>query len=307
MTALAKENLQLVQRRALEGQVASASVFSVDVEEWFQVGAFENTLKREDWPHLESRVVQQTNIILEILSQAKVTATFFCLGWVAERHPALISQIASAGHEIGCHGMDHERIFRFSREEFLADIQRAKALLEDAAGQAVKGYRAPSFSMSKEVWGHYKMIEEAGFAYSSSIMPAKTDHYGSEGIPRVPFYPLKSSALIEVPMTVAAIGGKTVPASGGGYFRLLPQFVSEWLAKRAHNQTGIGAIFYMHPWELDPDQPFIANAPWLSRFRHYTGQKKMPGKIASLLARRPHMRMDMFLDRYFERPVENGR
>ena len=300
MTAFAMDDLQLVQQRMLEGQTACANVFSVDVEEWFQVGAFESTLSRDDWPKLESRVEHQTETILEILSSAKVTATFFCLGWVAERAPGLIARIADAGHEIGCHGMDHQRVFRFSPDEFYSDVTNAKALLEDAGGRPVKGYRAPSFSMSRETWSHYEKLNEAGFEYSSSLVPAKTDHYGSAGMPRTPFYPLKSSRLIEVPMTVAAFGQKTVPASGGGYFRLLPTIVSEWLGERARNQTGIGTIFYMHPWELDPDQPYIANAPLLSRFRHYTGQKAMAAKIASLLSRRNYMRMDRFLDEYFE-------
>lgn len=306
MTAFAMDDLRLVPQRKPEGDTACANVFSVDVEEWFQVGAFETTLTRDDWPSLESRVEHQTGIILDVLAESQVNATFFCLGWVAERTPRLIARIVDAGHEIACHGMDHQRVFRFTSEEFFADVVKAKALLEDAGGSPVIGYRAPSFSMSGDTWTHYEKLTEAGFEYSSSIVPAKTDHYGAAGLPRVPFYPLRSSNLIEVPMTVAAFGGKTVPASGGGYFRLLPQFASGWLSNRARKQTGVGTIFYMHPWEMDPEQPYISEAPFLSRFRHYTGQGTMRSKIANLLSKRKYMRMDLFLQEYFEGVSSNG-
>lgn len=275
------------------------NVFSVDVEEWFQVGAFENTLHRSDWPSLESRVELQTNEILELLDAHSVSATFFCLGWVADRHPALLRTIARAGHEIACHGMDHRRIFTFTAEEFAKDIAQSKRLLEDASGTQIRGYRAPSFSMNIDTWSFYQMLQDAGYTYSSSVVPAKTDHYGIEGVPRVPFYPLENSKFIEVPMTVAQIGGTTIPASGGGYFRLLPQFLSRFLMKKAKAQTGLGTIFYMHPWEIDPDQPFVKEAPLLSRLRHYTNQSHMADKISNMLARGQFTRMDQFLSSQF--------
>ena len=260
--------------------------FTVDVEEWFQVGAFEHTIKRDEWPVLESRVEHQTYKVLTFLDQQKIKATFFCLGWVAERHPLLIHAIHSAGHEVGCHGLDHERLFRFSETEFKQDITKAKALLEDAIGAEVTGYRAPSFSLSAKVWWAYDVLEAVGFKYSSSLYPLKTDHYGMPNAPRRPFWPIGEGRVLEIPMTVWHTPVRSLPASGGGYFRLLPYLIGKNLFLRGSRQTGTPGIFYMHPWEMDPDQPFRADAPWLSRFRHYTGQKALPEKLARLCAGR---------------------
>ncbi len=295
MSNIVLDDLQLVPRGAVDQNSQPLNAFSVDVEEWFQVGAFEKTLNREDWPDLESRVEQQTNKILKILDQHGVSATFFCLGWVAERHPALLRSIADAGHEIGCHGMDHCRIFALSAQAFEQDIRRAKGLLEDTSGSSVVGYRAPSFSMNSDTWPYYKLLEKAGYLYSSSVVPAKTDHYGMKGLPRVPFYPINNSNFVEVPMTVAQVGGTTLPASGGGYFRLLPQFLSYFLMNKAYAQTGVGNIFYMHPWEIDPDQPFVREAPLVSKLRHYSFQSRMAGKISKLLTRGRFTRIDHLL------------
>lgn len=187
MAAFVVDDLQLAPRRRKDHAAVINNVFSVDVEEWFQVGAFENTLSREDWPQLESRVELQTHKILQLLETTNTKATFFCLGWVAERSPKLIKTISDQGHEIACHGMDHQRVFRFSASEFLEDVSCAKNLLEDACGKPVQGYRAPSFSMSQDTWGHYEQLIEAGFRYSSSVVPAQTDHYGAAGRPRVAF------------------------------------------------------------------------------------------------------------------------
>ena len=254
-------------------------MFSVDVEEWFQVGAFETTLDRSDWPSLESRVEHQCHHVLAILAECGVKATFFCLGWVAERHPLLISSIQKEGHEIACHGMAHERIFRFSRDAFFNDVRHAKTLLEDACGVEVTGYRAPSFSLTADIWWAYEILEEVGFRYSSSLYPLKTDHYGMPSAPRKPFWPIGEGRVLEVPMTVCNILGRALPASGGGYFRLLPYALGHGLFRRGTRQTGTPGIFYMHPWEVDPEQPHIADAPWLSRFRHYTGQRALPDKL----------------------------
>ena len=288
-------DLQIVPRSTVDQNSLPLNAFSVDVEEWFQVGAFETTLNREDWPHLESRVEHQTLKILKILEESSVSATFFCLGWVAERHPALLRSISDAGHEIGSHGMDHRRIFALTAQDFDQDIRRTKGLLEDTSGSRVKGYRAPSFSMNSDTWSYYQLLEKAGYLYSSSVVPAKTDHYGMKGLPRVPFYPISDSNFIEVPMTVAQIGAKTLPSSGGGYFRLLPQFFSRFLMKKAYAQTGIGTIFYMHPWEIDPDQPFVREAPLVSRIRHYSFQARMAGKISKLLTEGQFTRIDRLL------------
>jgi len=256
--------------------------FTVDVEEWFQVGAFETTLKREDWPALESRVERQTYSVMALLEEAGVKATFFCLGWVAERKPLLIHALHEAGHEVACHGRDHRRLFTMDRATFERDIAVSKAQLEDATGAPVMGYRAPSFSLTPDVWWVYDVLAEAGFAYSSSLYPVKTDHYGMPSAPRQPFWPTAERAILEVPMTVCHFLGRSLPASGGGYFRLLPYGLGRWLLAKGSKQTGSPAVFYMHPWEMDPDQPFVADAPWLSRFRHYSGQSALAGKLRRL-------------------------
>lgn len=304
MSTIAPASLRLVPRRTTVGGGLSSNIFSVDVEEWFQVGAFENTLSRDHWNSLESRVVAQTEFVLDLLSQAEVKGTFFCLGWVAERFPQLISKIATAGHEVGCHGMDHRRIFTMSPAEFLDDVTRAKNLLEEASGLPVRGYRAPSFSMTPECWDFYERLEEAGFSYSSSIVPAKTDHYGAAGLPRTPFFPLKNRKIIEIPMTVATFGQTAVPASGGGYFRLLPMLLSSWFMGRARRQTDFGTVFYMHPWEMDPGQPFVDHAPLRSRLRHYTGLAAMSGKVKKLLSNAAFDRVDAVVAQSFEWSAE---
>lgn len=261
---------------------ASQFAFTVDVEEWFHVGAFENTLSRADWPQLESRVELQTHAVLSLLDDIGVKGTFFTLGWVAERCPALVKDIVEAGHELGCHGMDHQRLFNLSREELADDIKRSKALLEDASGTTVTGYRAPSFSLTPDVWWAYEILEDAGFQYSSSLYPVATDHYGAAAAPRVPFYPTNTGRLVEIPMTVCDLPFRRLPASGGGYFRLLPFALSRFLFEKALSQTKTPSLYYMHPWEMDEGQPFVKEAPWLSRFRHYTGQGKLPNKIRKL-------------------------
>lgn len=258
------------------------NVFTVDVEEWFQVGAFETTFGRDDWSSLESRVELQTFRVLELLDSLSVQGTFFCLGWVAERYPRLIADIAQQGHEIACHGTDHQRLFNLDQKSFRADILASKKLLEDASGAEVVGYRAPSFSLTAGVWWAYDLLEEAGFRYSSSLYPVKTDHYGMEEAPRQPFYPTESGKIVEIPMTVCDVFSRRIPASGGGYFRLLPYGLSEYLMTRGARQASVPAIYYMHPWEMDPGQPFVAEAPWLSKFRHYSGQSKLPAKLKKL-------------------------
>ncbi|WP_262695019.1 XrtA system polysaccharide deacetylase [Kordiimonas aquimaris] len=279
-------------------------VFSVDVEEWFQVGAFENSLSRSDWSDLESRVVIQTEKILSLLERTNVKATFFCLGWVAEREPELIKKISDHGHEVACHGMDHRRLYQMDADTFYQDILHSKALLEKASGQTVYGYRAPSFSMSENTWDYYPRMIEAGFKYSSSVFPGKTDHYGMPSAPRLPFYPLSDESIIEVPMTVSRFGSLSLPASGGGYFRLLPSFLSKALMTRAFTQTNGSTIFYMHPWEVDPEQPRVTDAPFLSKFRHYSRQNVMEEKLEVILKSQPFTRMDHMLNAQYR--IEMG-
>jgi len=290
MTSKAASVLTSIQPVATGIKFGDQSAFSVDVEEWYQVGAFEHTLNRDDWPNLESRVERQTHKVLTLLDRHQVKGTFFCLGWVVERHPLLIKAIHNAGHEVACHGRDHKRLFTMTRDQFLHDVEGAKAQLEDAIGVAVKGYRAPSFSLTPDIWWAYECLEELGFSYSSSIYPVHHDHYGMPEAPRGPFWPIGAGRILEVPLSIYRFG-RAWPASGGGYFRLLPYILGEGLFSGSVRQSGLPGVFYMHPWEMDPDQPFVANAPWLSRFRHYTNQSRMAQKVGRLCDSRAWGRM----------------
>lgn len=264
---------------------------SVDVEEWFQVGAFEKTIARADWDGLASRVEGNVQAILAMFDAAGVKATFFTLGWVAQRHPALIRAIADAGHEVASHGWDHQRVFTLDPASFGADLARARDALEQASGQAVTGYRAPSFSIdARNPWAH-DVLAQAGYAYSSSVAPIVHDHYGWREAPRFAFRPLEHSALLEIPVTTAEFAGRRMAAGGGGFFRLLPYGVSAW-AIRQVNGAGRPAAFYFHPWEIDPDQPRQDRAPWRSRFRHYTNLSVMAPKLERLLRDFAWGRMD---------------
>ncbi|SEM43322.1 polysaccharide deacetylase family protein, PEP-CTERM locus subfamily [Sphingomonas gellani] len=267
---------------------------SVDVEEWFQVGAFERVIDKGDWRTLESRVEANTGAVLDLFAEAGVSATFFTLGWVADRHPRLIRRIVDAGHEIASHGWDHARVFTMDAAAFRADLARARSALEDAGGHAVTGYRAPSFSIDRRTpWAH-AVLAEAGYHYSSSIAPIAHDHYGWPDAPRFAHRPLPDSDLVEVPVTIAALGPKRITA-GGGFFRLLPAGVTD-RAVRAVNAQHQPAMFYFHPWEIDPDQPRVRAAPLRSRLRHYSRLGAMRGKLAGLLGRHEWGRVDRAID-----------
>ena len=254
---------------------------SVDVEDWFQVGAFERVIDRTDWPTLQSRVETNTDAVLDLFAESNAKATFFTLGWVAERCPALIRRIVDAGHEIASHGVDHQRVFTMTPDQFRDDIGRARKTLEDAAGVAVTGYRAPSFSIDKRTpWAH-RVLAEEGYAYSSSVAPVRHDHYGWPEAPRFAFRPVADAALIELPVTTARIGRRTM-ATGGGFFRLFPSAFTNW-AVRQVNADDRPAIFYFHPWEIDPGQPRVANAPLRSKLRHYSRLGAMAGKLRHLV------------------------
>ena len=259
------------------------NALSVDVEDWFQVGAFEHVIDRSDWESLPRRVEANTDAVLALFDEAGVKATFFTLGWVAERHPALIRRIADAGHEIASHGYDHKRVFTLTEAEFRADLARARGLIEDAAGQRITGYRAPSFSIDPRTpWAH-RVLAEEGYAYSSSVAPIEHDHYGWRSAPRFAWRPVEGADLIELPVTTADLAGRRLAAGGGGFFRLLPYGFSNWAIRRVNARDGRPAIFYFHPWEIDPDQPRIARAPLRSRLRHYTNLSEMRGKLLKLL------------------------
>jgi polysaccharide deacetylase family protein (PEP-CTERM system associated) len=209
------------------------NALSVDIEDWFQVGAFENTISRADWDSLEHRVEGNTDNVLGLFGESGVKATFFTLGWVAKRYPALMRRIVDAGHEVASHGLDHKRVFEMSAEEFAEDIDTAKKLLEDATGTKVTGYRAPSFSIDPRTpWAH-GILAEKGYTYSSSVAPIAHDHYGWPDAPRGAYRPVEGSELIEMPVTVASFFGRVI-ATGGGFFRLLPGKVT---ARRSSTST----------------------------------------------------------------------
>ena len=264
---------------------------SVDVEDWFQVGAFENTISRADWDGLELRVGDNVARILDLFDEAGVKATFFTLGWVAERNRAAMQSIVNRGHELASHGYDHTRVFTLTRNQFSADIAKARAILEDTSGTAVTGYRAPSFSIdARNPWAH-EVLAEHGYAYSSSVAPVVHDHYGWREAPRFAFDPLPGSDLVEIPVTTALLGKRRLAAGGGGFFRVLPYSFTRW-AIRQVNSDHRPAVFYFHPWEVDPDQPRVSNASVRSRLRHYTNLSRMAGKLSNLLGDFAWGRMD---------------
>ncbi len=255
---------------------------SVDVEDWFQVGAFEATIDKGDWNRLDYRVEANVERILASFDAAGVKATFFTLGWVAERSPALIRRIVDTGHEIASHGYDHARVFTMDAVSFAADLVRAKGLLEDAGGVAITGYRAPSFSIdARNPWAH-RVLADAGYAYSSSVAPVAHDHYGWPESPRFAWKPVAGSPLVELPVTTARLAGRTFAAGGGGFFRLLPYAFSRWAVAQV-NTLGEPAMIYFHPWEIDVDQPRVADAPVKSRLRHYSRLGAMLPKLERLI------------------------
>lgn len=270
---------------------------SVDVEDWFQVGAFEGVIDRGSWTSLDDRVERNCERILELFAGADVQATFFTLGWVAQRHGSLMRRIVDAGHELASHGWDHERVFRFDRDSFAADLDRSKKILEDASGQRITGYRAPSFSIDQRTPWAYMELAEQGFEYSSSVAPISHDHYGWREAPRFAFKPLPWSELIEIPVTTAHFAGRRLAAGGGGFFRVLPYGFSRWAIRQVNQQDQRPAVFYFHPWEIDPQQPRVTGASLRSKVRHYTNLGVMAEKLEQLLGDFAWGRMDLLAHR----------
>lgn len=272
------------------------NALSVDVEDWFQVGAFENVIARDSWDRRECRVERNTDALLAMFDAAGIQATFFTLGWVAQRYPALVRRIADAGHELANHGQNHDRVFALTPEQFAADLDRSRKTIEDAGGAAVRGYRAPSFSLNPATpWAHEIMAEQ-GYTYSSSINPISHDHYGWPDAPRFAFRPVAGCDLIEIPVTTAMLGRRRLAAGGGGFFRLLPYAYSRW-ALRQVNGDGRPGIIYFHPWEIDPEQPRVDSAPLRSKLRHYTMLDAMAGKLQRLIADFQWDRLDRIVER----------
>ncbi|MEO0062630.1 MAG: hypothetical protein RLZZ08_1190 [Pseudomonadota bacterium] len=274
---------------------------SVDVEDWFQVGAFEGVIDKDDWAGLDDRVDRNVREILDLFDEARASATFFTLGWVAQRHGGLLREIAARGHEIASHGWDHQRVFRMGRKAFGEDIARAQSVLEDATGMRVTGYRAPSFSIDQRTPWAFMELAERGYAYSSSVAPVRHDHYGWADAPRFAFKPLPWSPLVEIPVTTAMFAGRRLAAGGGGFFRVLPYAFSRWAIRQVNRRDRQPAVFYFHPWEIDPGQPRVAGAPLKSRLRHYTNLDRMAPKLRQLVSDFAWGRMDVLAHRELAR------
>ena len=258
------------------------NALTIDVEDYFQVSAFASHIARESWDHMPCRVERNVDAILEILDERRAHATFFTLGWMAERYRDMVRSIVAQGHELASHGYAHQRATDQSPQEFYQDITRAKSLLEDVGGVAVQGYRAPSFSIGRTNLWAQSTLKKAGYRYSSSVYPIRHDHYGMPDAPRFAFYPEGADGLLELPVTTVSLFNRNLPAGGGGYFRLLPYSVSRWCLRRVNTVDRQPCIFYFHPWEIDPGQPRQKNISVKTRFRHYVNLSSMERRIRAL-------------------------
>lgn len=272
------------------------NALTIDVEDYFQVSAFAPHIARSEWNTRECRVERNIDRILEMLAAHNTKATFFTLGWIAERYPQLIRKIVKEGHELASHGYGHERASDQSEAAFYSDVHLAKIVLEDLSDGEVNGYRAPSFSIGKGNLWAFDCLLRAGYRYSSSIYPIAHDHYGMPDSPR--FAHEVRPGLMEIPITTLRVLSRNLPSSGGGYFRLLPYPLSRWMLKRVNSTDGESGIFYFHPWEIDTEQPRIAGISRKTKFRHYVNIERMEGRLNQLLRDFKWGRMDhIFLER----------
>jgi len=275
----------MIEPSATTERVTNA--MTVDVEEHFQVSGFAGVVRPEDWGAYPSRVEANTDRVLDLLARNEVRATFFVLGWVADRHPALARRIADAGHEVGSHGWSHQLVYEQDPATFRDETVRSKKLLEDQSGTEVSSYRAASFSIGRANLWALDVLAEAGFAYDSSLFPVVHDRYGIPGAPRRP-YRLRTPGghgMVEVPPSTVSFGRFTLPVAGGGYLRLYPAPVTDWAVCRLNSRERLPANVYVHPWEFDPDQPRVAGVGWKSRFRHYVNLDTTEDKLDRLLKR----------------------
>jgi polysaccharide deacetylase family protein (PEP-CTERM system associated) len=272
------------------------SGLSVDVEDYFQVQALAGSFPPSTWDRCPSRVVRNTEIILDLFAEAGVKGTFFTLGWIAERHPTLIRRITCDGHELASHGYCHQRVDRQTPDEFREDVRKTRRILEDVSGVPVIGYRAATFSLGPNTPWAWGVLEEEGHAYSSSVYPVVRDYYGYPDAPRFLYRPPGLRSLVEIPISTVHLGGRNLPCGGGGYFRLLPYVLSRWALKRVTEFAP--AVFYIHPWEVDPDQPRATHAPLKSRLRHYLN-------LAQTASRLRRLTRDFHWDR-FDRAFQIG-
>ena len=265
----------------MAGLVVNA--MSVDVEDYFQVSAFADKVRREDWTSLPSRVERNTEKVMTLFAGAGVKATFFTLGWVAERHKSLVRRIVEEGHELASHGFAHVRASDQSPEEFRSDVRRTKAALEDAGGTEVAGYRAASFSIGAANLWALEVLAEEGYRYSSSIYPVRHDHYGMPEAPRFAHRPVGERGVLELPISTLRLAGRNLPIGGGGYFRLMPYAAYRLALKRLHAADGMPAVFYFPPGEVDPQQPRPEGLGAKTRFRHYLNLERMERRLAAML------------------------
>lgn len=275
-------------------RTATRNALTIDVEDYFQVSAFAPHIPRSDWPIRECRVERNVASILAMLDDHNTKATFFTLGWIAERYPNVVKEIVANGHELASHGYGHERASDQTPESFFADINVAKLILEDLSGAEVRGYRAPSFSIGEQNLWAFECLERAGYHYSSSIYPIRHDHYG---MPDAPRHAHSIGKLLEIPATTLRFFNRNWPASGGGYFRLMPYGLSRWMIERINRVDNMPAVFYFHPWEVDVEQPRIPGISAKTRFRHYLNLHRMENRLRRLLGDFSWSRMDhLFLD-----------
>ncbi len=271
---------------------AQVNAMTCDVEDWFQVQAFAGVIARDAWETLPRRVEANMDRVLAAFAAAGVHGTFFTLGWIAERHPALIRRIVAEGHELASHGHGHQRVDQLDREAFRTDIARARKTLEDTGGVAVQGYRAPTFSIGpRTAWAH-QVLEEEGYRYSSSVFPVRHDLYGDPSAPRFPYRPPGRDRLQELPLTTLRLRGRNLPCAGGGYFRLVPYGLFRLALRRFNAAERQPGVFYFHPWEIDPGQPQVPEASRLSRFRHRVNLGAMQSRLERLLRDFQWDRMD---------------
>ncbi len=259
------------------------NAMTVDVEDYFQVSAFESYVSKDRWDTLPHRVEKNTNRILDLFNEHQIKATFFTLGWVAERYPDLVKRIVKDGHELACHGYEHIRVTEQTQGEFRKDVSKTKKILEDLSGQEIKGYRAASYSIGANNLWALDILNNEGFKYSSSIYPVKHDLYGMPDAPRYIYEPIEQADFKEIPITTLKVLNKNYPCGGGGFFRLYPYFFSKWAFNRINQQEQQSGIFYFHPWEIDPDQPKQHGLPFKTKFRHYLNLSKMEGRIQNLI------------------------
>ena len=274
------------------GNTPAVNAMTVDVEDYFQVQAFAHCIPRDNWDGIARRVEANVDRILSQFDDAGVRATFFTLGWIAERHPAMIRRIVAGGHELASHGWDHTRADSQDPAAFRADVGRTRRVLQDIGGVEVVGYRAATFSIgARNLWA-FPVLEGEGYRYSSSINPVRHDLYGQmRDAPRTPFRP-DGGGLWEIPMTTVRAGRRNLPCSGGGYFRLLPYPVFRYGLRHVNRTENRPAVFYFHPWEIDPGQPRVPHCGWRSRLRHYVNLHRMAGRLDCLLRDFDWDRMD---------------